>query len=100
MKTVTFGDQELYIYRTTYIDGTTAIQLESLDNELYATATVNLGRRLPEELAFIKSYSENTGILEMLQEENIVVDIINYAKSGLVEIPLCELNLDLLELVE
>lgn len=99
MKTITFRDEELYIYRTTYADGTTAIELETLNNELYATATTNIGRRLTEDVAFIKNYSENTGILDMLIKEGIVIEVINEVQSGFVKLPLCQLNLDLLELV-
>lgn len=80
-----------------YENGNTAIQLlDKEDYGLIATATMNLGDKLPENQAYIKDYSENEGMLEALKKAGIINNIIGYKSSGYITAPLCELNMDLL----
>ena len=81
-----------------YPNGNTGIQLFVAETgEPMATATVNLGKKLPKDQAYIKDYSENAGMLEVLKEAGIVKKVIALEPSGLVMIPLCELDLSVLE---
>lgn len=68
-----------------YGDGNLAIVLESPDEpgERLAVATVNVG--VPG--VFIKTYSENAGLLEQLEEKGLVKSVGSFVKSGYVEIP-------------
>ena len=75
-----------------YENGNTAIQL--FDGEPIAIATVNLGEKLPKDLAYIKDYSENQGMLDALLKAGVVEDIVGHKRSGYVMIPLCRLNLE------
>lgn len=77
-----------------YLNGNTAIQLWNEEEGLIATATVNLGEKLPRNQAYIKDYSENTGMLDVLKEAGIVKKVVSMEQSGWVMIPLCELDLE------
>lgn len=101
MKLINFRDEDMYIYRTTYRDNeNTAIILENLDGEMYTVATVNTNESLPENQAYIKDYSENTGILTMLKDEKIVTKRLGFKKSGFITLELWELDLDNLKLIK
>lgn len=78
-----------------YPNKNTGIQLyETLTGELVATVTVNLGEELQaEDLAYIKDYSENEGMLDFLQEEGIVKEVVGMEITGYVAVPLCILDL-------
>jgi len=83
--------------RGMYPNGNTAIQLFTEDGEPIAKGTVNLYDKLSKNKAYIKDYSENEGMLESLKEAGIVTEIIGYKQTGFVVVPLCKLNLALLE---
>ena len=77
------------------VTGNTAIMLvDADDGKQITTATVNMGAKLPLDQAYIKTYSENKGMLETLEGSGIVVEVIEYAKYGHAEVPLCRLNMD------
>ena len=78
---------------TKYSNGNTALQLWNEEEGLIATATVNMGNKLPKDQAYIKDYSENAGMLDALIAAGIVVDILGCAFSGHVTVPLCKLDL-------
>lgn len=87
-----FKEYDCYAVKMYYSNGNTAIQLHSKkDGGTVAKATVNLEDELVEELAYIKDYSENEGMLEALQSAGIVKEII---RNNDFEAPLCRLNLD------
>lgn len=80
-----------------YANGNTAIQLFGKeDHEPVATATINLYEKLPQNQAYIKDYSENEGMLEVLMEAGIVTKILGYRHNGYIVAPLCELDMDIL----
>ena len=55
-----------------YGDGSTAIQVISLDGEPIAKATVCLDIKPPEGFVFLKGWSENEGIPEALVKAKVV----------------------------
>lgn len=58
--------------------------------------TVNVGQ-LPDGLVAIKSYSENEGLLEQLISLGLVTEVVSYASSGFVSIPICKIDQDILD---
>jgi hypothetical protein len=79
---------------TKYSNGNTALQLWNEEEGPIATATVNMGDKLPKDQAYIKDYSENEGMLEALADAGIVKEVIGWKASGFVTVPLCTLDLD------
>jgi len=76
-----------------YSNGNTAIMLVDADDGLaVTTVTVNLGNKLPPDQAYIKTYSENEGMLEVLEGAGIVVEVLGYTKCGFAEVPLCRIR--------
>lgn len=76
-----------------YSNNRTALQLVSSTGEPLLTATVNLpNQELPENQVFIKNYSENTGILAVLQEKNIISLVDRQINSGFDWIDVAELR--------
>ena len=64
-----------------YPNGNTEIQLWTDEEGPIATATVNLGEKLPRNQAYIKDYSENTGMLDALKEAGIVKKVVSMEQS-------------------
>ena len=86
-----YRGQDMVIVRAAYSDNdNTALLVETADGAAYACATVNI-MRLPPNLAAIKEYSENKGMLSSLMEQGIVSEPKSYVKSGYVIIPVCEI---------
>lgn len=82
----------------TYPNGNLRIQIyESETYEPICTATTTLKAKLEPGLAHIKNYFENTGILEALIEAGIVTEVVGYTPSGMVSIPLCKINVEMLQ---
>lgn len=68
---------EATVYQGTYADGSIALQLKDTyyDAEILGTPTVNLdqyGEKPAEGNVFIKSYSENEGMLECLVDQGVI----------------------------
>lgn len=56
-----------------YSNGRTAIQLNTMEGEPWATATVNVVDQRPAKgCVFIKNYSENEGMLNWLVDNKVV----------------------------
>ena len=58
--------------------------------EPWMDVTVNLGNAVPAGMIAVKSYSENEGLLEFLQELGFITRIYKTVDSGFVEVPVCE----------
>lgn len=73
------------------------IALELIDAEDYqpvAMCTVNLPQeRLQEGEAFIKNWSENTGMLEWLKTQGIIKEVLGYVRTGFVTAPKVKLDM-------
>lgn len=89
-------DDPVTVREGRYGNGSTALQVFSAVGELLCTPTVNLGAygMHPQSgNVFIKTYSENEGVLEALQVAGIVGDVIKrftvgYVEDGAAEVPL------------
>lgn len=77
-----------------YSNHRTALQL--IDKEDYspvAVATVNLPEEdLGKNEVFIKNWSENTGMLEWLEEQGLVEKFRGFVTSGFIVVPKVKLN--------
>jgi UDP-N-acetylglucosamine enolpyruvyl transferase len=75
-----------------YHNGNTSIELVNVvTDEVVVVATLNLDEVLPEGQIYIKNYSENEGVLDVLQQHNVIGESIRVVSSGYVEIPICPL---------
>jgi hypothetical protein len=84
--------EELTLQFCKYANGNNAITLADTQGEMYATASVNVpGVELESNEVLIKNYSENEGILEMLEEAGYVERTGRYVQSGFVNIPICKI---------
>ena len=101
MNAVRFNVWECEVIKQKYQNGRVALQLvaiaDDMGNEVYkgapiAMATVNLPEiELKDDEVIIKDYSENEGMLEVLEKAGIVKFIGQHAKSGWVTVPICKL---------
>lgn len=93
MKTIQFKEWECHLVYDKYRNQRRAIQLIDVhDRELVATATVNLPHEpLEDNEVAIKDYSENNGMIQVLQSEEIIGEVKRYVRQGFVMIPICEL---------
>jgi len=71
--TVTWNKKEFEVVITEYVDNKTTciVLLNPKTSTVEAKATVNLAR-LPDHLVYIKDYSENRGIAEVLRSHRLI----------------------------
>ena len=62
--------------------------------------TINTGEILPEGVAYVKDYSENSGILGALEEAGVIEEILGVKESGFVSMPLVKFNMDGIKSIE
>lgn len=91
-KQVQFAGYKCSVDYGSYSNGRVAIRLLSVpDGAPVATATCNIPDvEIPDNTAFIKDYSENTGILKVLHEAGIIKPTEFKVRQGFVDVPLCE----------
>lgn len=98
MKKMKFQDWDGVVVKAQYGDGSLALVLMEEGNihgSPITVITVNLGiPGLEENEAFVKDYSENSGMLDALKEAGLVKEILGRRQSGFVTVPLVEFNLD------
>ena len=82
-------DCECTVEKAEYNNGRTALYLiHKQDRDLVAVVSVNLPEYpLKDDEIFIKDYSENYGIMEVLENAGIIEDTGQSAKSGFEMIP-------------
>uniref|UniRef100_A0A6M3IWQ2 Uncharacterized protein n=2 Tax=viral metagenome TaxID=1070528 RepID=A0A6M3IWQ2_9ZZZZ len=105
--TIRFRQWNCEIRRMYYGNNRTAIRLvDANDGSPTATASVNITGHsksewktlaefcgcTPDQLVFIKDYSENEGMLDALVSQGIVKDTGHRHHTGHVEVPLCILD--------
>lgn len=61
--------------------------------EPVAVATVNTDEKMPEDMAYIKDYSENTGVLKSLMDAGVVTSVVGYKQIGYEMVMLAKINL-------
>ena len=91
-----FYKKELIIYPASYSNNNTlalVLRREDEDEEgYYGVVSVNTYMPLPNNMAAIKDYSENEGILKALIEQDIVEKATSYISSGYVDIPVVKVK--------
>lgn len=97
-KTINFKSWWCFIETSKYVNDRLAIDLcDVSDGCLVLTATVNLPHNhLPDDHVFIKDYSENEGIMNILINAGIIDHPTLYVPSGYVQIPMCKLHPDVM----
>ena len=94
MRTVQFKDWRCRLYLASYSDGNTALSMyDTEDGSAIACVSLNLVPVEPElledrALIYLKDYSENEGMLDLLIAEGIVERTGRYRQSGYIEAPL------------
>ena len=94
MRTVQFKNWRCRLYLASYSDGNTALSMyDTEDGSAIACVSLNLVPVEPEllddrALIYLKDYSENEGMLDLLIDEGIVERPGRYRQSGYIEAPL------------
>ena len=91
-----FYNKELIIYPASYSNNNNLALLRRREDEdeedYYGVVSVNTYMPLPNNMAAIKDYSENEGILKALIEQDIVEKATSYISSGYVDIPVVKVK--------
>jgi len=84
------------VVRSKYMnnDNLALMLIDEKDGSLITKITVNTEEKLPEGFGYVKNYSENEGIMEVLQEEGLVKEVLGYKQMGWVTVPLVEFDLE------
>lgn len=84
---------KVYLVKSKYANGRTAIQLMHDEEGPIAIATVNIpDAELAADEVIIKDYSENEGMAEFIEENNIGKPTGRFVKSGYVTCPVFKLT--------
>lgn len=101
MKEVVFTGTTCVVKKTKYMNNDNLalilIEKDGRADEVYAHITVNTDSPMPPNVAIIKDYSENEGMLKAISDAGLVSEIIGFAKLGYVQAPIAKLNLDEVE---
>lgn len=95
MKEVKFAGFDCIVKRTKYMNNNNLalVLLDKESGEMVARVTVNTEQKLPDDVALVKDYSENEGMLEAITEAGLVEEVIGYAPLGFVVAPIVKFNL-------
>lgn len=98
MKEMNYKDYKGVVVRSRYMNNENlALMLkdkEDMGGTPIAVITVNTNETLPADQAYVKDYSENSGMLEALKESGLVEEILGEKVLGWVTAPLVKFNLD------
>lgn len=95
MKKVKFKNYDCVIKRTKYIENENLalVLMDAKTDELIAHVTVNSIRTLPDDVALVKNYSENIGMLEAITDAGLIEAEMGTAQLGFVRAPIVKFNL-------
>lgn len=95
MKEVKFAGFDCIVKKTKYMNNNNLalVLLDKEDEEIVAHVTVNTEQKFPNDVALVKDYSENEGMLEAITEAGLVEEVIGYAPLGFVIAPIVKFNL-------
>ena len=86
-----FNGREFIIYPAKYSNNNILALLfrreEDDESDYYGLISINIALTLPNNMAAIKDYSENEGVLEALISQGIITGPVRYISSGYVSIP-------------
>lgn len=79
MRKMIYKGTECEVRKSLYVNnGNLALILLDLEtDEMVATITLNLDKRLPKSVGYVKSYSENLGMMEALEEAGLIKAIVS-----------------------
>ena len=86
----------LNLFLTKYVEPkNNALILEMLDGSPWATASIIIGEApIREDLVFIKDYSENEGILNLLKDSGVAKEVVGVCHSGYIDVPVIRIDLN------
>lgn len=95
MKEVKFAGFDCIVKKTKYMNNNNLalVLLDKEDGEMVTQVTVNTEQKFPDDVALVKDYSENEGMLEAITEAGLVEEVIGYAPLGFVIAPIVKFNL-------
>ena len=102
MKTLNFGGTTSVLKRSKYTDDESLaiIAFDKQTQEIQLVVTVNSGMDIKEEnVAVVKDYSENKGIMPALKEAGVVKKVIGAVQVGYSVCPVVEFDLTDIEWV-
>lgn len=92
-QTYKFRDTEVYVRVKTHIVPNRIELIEVETGEPYAVATSVLQElNMIEGYVAVKDYSENTGMLRFLIDNDIVEPPVTFLKQGFVDFPICKIK--------
>lgn len=93
---VKFRDWDCIVKKSKYVnnDNLALMLFDEETGDPVATATVNTGDKLSENVAYVKSYSENVGMLEALKNAGLVEEILRTKSLGHAQVELVKFNLE------
>ena len=96
MRKMSYKQYKAVVIRSKYVnnDNLALMLIDEKDGSLITKITVNTEEKLPEGFGYVKNYSENEGIMEVLQEEGLIKKVLSYKQMGWVTVPLVEFDLE------
>lgn len=96
MRKMNYKQYKAVVIQSKYVnnDNLALMLIDEKDGSLITKITVNTEEKLPEGFGYVKNYSENEGIMEVLQEEGLVKEVLGYKRMGWVTVPLVEFDLE------
>lgn len=90
-------NETVVLHKESYHNGATALTATSLKGEPFATLSVNItdssmpSQNLPKDQCYLKTWSENEGILPCLEKAGLVQYTGVSARTGFVSAPLVKI---------
>lgn len=99
MKEVNFKGHNCVIKSSKYTnnDNLALVLLDNESGELIAHVTVNSDKKFPSDVAILKDYSENEGLLDVIIESGLIVEVLGSVPLGYVTAPVVKFKLDGIE---
>lgn len=96
MKEVQFSGYNCVVKKSRYMDNENLalVLLDAETHELVAHVTVNTASKFPSDIAAVKDYSENKGMLKAITEAGLVKETMGAVQLGYVSAPIVKFNLD------
>jgi len=96
MRKMSYKQYKAVVVRSKYVnnDNLALMLIDEEDGSPITKITVNTEDKLPEGFGYVKNYSENEGIMEVLQEEGLIKEVLGYKQMGWVTVPLVEFDLE------
>lgn len=99
MKKVKFAGNNCEVLMTKYMDNENLalVLVDEETGEMVSRVTVNTGDKLPDDVAVVKDYSENSGMLEAITEAGLVKETLKSVQVGYTTCPVVKFNLEDIE---